>query len=173
MGGAGDDTLEGNAGSDFIDGGTGNDMLSGGAGNDTLSGRAGVDTVFERLDTDATIDQLTITSVELGTDSTDSIEGLVLIGGMSNNRFDATNASVPVTLLGGLGNDSLIGSSLRDVLIGGHRSDSRAGVDTLTGGGQIDLLDDDPDDSRIDTAQDRIVADLFARLPQWIGIVDQ
>ena len=43
LGGAGNDTLNGNSGIDYLDGGAGNDKLYGGSGADTLIGGTGND----------------------------------------------------------------------------------------------------------------------------------
>ena len=45
MGGAGDDTINGNGGDDEIFGGVGQDTLSGGSGVDQISGGAGLDII--------------------------------------------------------------------------------------------------------------------------------
>ena len=100
-----------------------------------------------------------------------SIEAVILIGGLSNNTLNASLATVPVTLLGGLGNDTLIGGSQADVLIGGHRADSTAGTDSLTGGLGSDTFDNDPADTRVTAVGDTVLADVFATLPSWIDAV--
>jgi Ca2+-binding RTX toxin-like protein len=111
-GGPGDDTLTG---------GSQNDTLSGGPGDDDLDGGGGTDVLTITED-----GQLSITTTQTfgqGTDSFANIEQAVLEGGSSNNRLDASLATIPVTLLGRAGNDILLGGSAADVLDGG------AGID--------------------------------------------
>ena len=119
------------------------------------------------INVDATINGIAVTATGLGTDTVATIEGIVLIGGMAANTFNASASSVAVTLLGGNGNDTLIGSSKADVLIGGNRADSTAGTDSITGGTGVDTLDNDPNDVHVGTG-DNVVANVFAALPSWI-----
>ena len=111
-GGPGDDTLTG---------GGQNDTLSGGAGDDDLDGGGGTDVLTISQD-----GHLTITTTQTfgqGTDTFANIEQAVLEGGSRNNRLDASLATIPVTLLGLGGSDTLLGGSAADVLDGG------AGID--------------------------------------------
>jgi Ca2+-binding RTX toxin-like protein len=66
----------------------------------------------------------------LGTDRLATVEQAILSAsvGSAPNGFNAFNFSGPVTLNGGLGNDTLIGGAASDVLIGGP------GSNTLNGG---------------------------------------
>lgn len=107
-GGPGDDTLAG---------GSQNDTLSGGAGDDDLDGGGGIDVLNITED-----GHLTITTTQTfgqGTDSFANIEQAVLEGGTRNNRLDASQSIIPVTLLGQSGNDTLLGGSAVDLLDGG------------------------------------------------------
>lgn len=154
-GGAGDDTAAGNEGNDTLNGGSGRDVLDGGSGDDTVSGQggsgdvltggsgddlvnggAGIDTIFETADVNFT---LTATSLAgNGSDTLTSIERAILVGGDSDNLIDTsmfTGMGIEgVLLLGGSGNDVLIGSPHVDQLNGS------AGNDTLLGGGNRDTL---------------------------------
>ena len=163
-GGAGDDTGLGNSGNDTISGGSGRDVLDGGGGDDTVSGQggsgdvltggsgddrvnggAGIDTIFETADVDFT---LTATSLAgLGTDSLISIERAILVGGDGDNLIDTsmfTGTGIEgVLLLGGSGNDVLIGSPHVDQLNGSAGDDTLLGAnsrDTLRGGSGRDVL---------------------------------
>lgn len=168
VGSTGNDTLLGSAFNDTLDGGNGDDVLSGGAGNDALIGGNGNDIRYESLDVNATIEGTTVTATGLGTDSSNSLEGIVLIGGANANLFNASAATVRVTLIGGAGNDTLIGGAQADVLIGGNRADSTSGTDSLTGNGGVDSLDNDPADTRVDAGADTVLGNIFASLPSWI-----
>ena len=112
-GGLGDDTLKGGAGADSLDGGLGDDDLDGGGGVDVL-----------KITEDGDLSITTTQTFGQGTDSFASIEQATLEGGSSNNRLDASSATIPVTLLGQGGNDVLLGGSAADVLNGGPGSDS-------------------------------------------------
>ena len=163
-GGAGDDTAAGNEGNDTINGGSGRDMLDGGAGDDTVSGQggsgdvltggsgndqvnggAGIDTIFETADVNFT---LTATSLAgNGSDTLTSIERAILVGGDSDNLIDTsmfTGTGIEgVLLLGGSGNDVLIGSPHIDQLNGSAGDDTLLGAnsrDTLRGGSGRDVL---------------------------------
>jgi Ca2+-binding RTX toxin-like protein len=169
QGNDGDDTLLGSSGRDLLQGGAGNDVLSGGDSIDTIDGGLGTDTFFESGSSD-----FAVTGVKIArgggstTESVSNIEGIVLIGGVGNNALDASRASVPVTLLGGAGNDMLAGGSLADVLIGGNRASSTNGLDTLNGLAGNDQFDNDPADTRTTDAGDQVLANIFAQLPSWI-----
>ena len=147
-------------------------MLSGGASIDTIDGGLGTDTFFESGNSDFVVTGLKIAgSGGSTTESVSNIEGIVLIGGASNNALDASRASVPGTLLGGGGNDILAGSPLADVLIGGNRASSANGRDTLLGYAGNDLFDNDPNDNRTTDAGDQVLANIFAQLPSWIDAI--
>lgn len=154
-GGAGNDTAAGNSGSDTINGGSGRDSLDGGDGDDTVSGQgssgdvltggpgidrvnggAGVDTVSETANVDFVLTASLLTGN--GDDTLLGIERAILVGGSGDNQIDASMFTGPdiegVLLLGGSGNDILIGSPHVDQLNGS------AGLDTLLGGNSRDTL---------------------------------
>ena len=132
-GGLGDDLLAGGIGDDALDGGAGNDLLAGGAGDDVIDGGDGVDTVSYADDEAGVVIDLAVGEAsgdDVGTDTLIGIENV--IGGAGNDTLigdDAANV-----LDGGLGNDTIDGGAGNDVLIGG------AGNDVLTGGDGDDLL---------------------------------
>ncbi len=150
IGGAKDDTLEGLNDSDYLDGkggndtiqgGLGNDTLVGGYGNDTIKGGNGQDRLIETADSDFTLTNNQLTSNLLGTDRLFAIEEVYLIGGFSNNLFNASRTNrIQVTFEGGFGNDTLIGGTQNDFLIGG------AGNDLLRGNQGNDTLQADTGD---------------------------
>lgn len=168
QGGDGDDTLMGTVGRDLLQGQGGNDVLSGGASSDTLDGGAGTDATYETGNANFVVSGIRVTVGTTATDSALSIEGVVLVAGPGNNKLDATNSSVPVTLLGGLGNDTLIGSAFADVLIGGNRASNAGGIDNLNGLGGADKFDNDPNDTRTTDSGDQVIANIFSQLPAWI-----
>ena len=191
-GDSGDDTLNGDGGHDWVSGGdgedavygqSGNDTLSGGPANDTIGGGSGFDTLLEVTDSavvvvtsNAVLGLNGIPTESLAIPST--IEALHLIGGASANKIDASQSSRPITIEGGLGNDTLIGSRFADLLIGGSGRDSligNAGQDTLNGGAGNDFISGGDDaDSLIggtgsdtlqgDTGADSIRYDIYDRL---------
>ncbi len=144
-------------------------MIDGGLQNDVLDGGNGTDIVYEKADSNFTINGLQITSTATGTETTVNTEGFAIVGGVGNNRLDASLSSVAVVLLGGSGNDTLIGSALADVLLGGSRATPTAGTDSLTGGGGADKLDDDASDTRVTDGLDQVqLSAVLAALPAWL-----
>lgn len=144
LGGAGNDTLigwaddnsslEGNAGNDSLVGGNADDYLFGGAGNDTLIGGTGSDradyfgTAAVNVDLGTTVAQNTIGA---GTDLLSGIENVS--GGLGND-----------TLVGSSGNNELWGDAGADSITGGTGNDTLGGgidsvADTLIGGTGDDL----------------------------------
>jgi hypothetical protein len=113
--------LAGGPGNDTLTGGSQNDTLSGGLGDDDLDGGGGTDVLT--ITQDGHLSITTTQTLGQGTDTFANIEQAVLEGGSRNNRLDASQATIPVTLLGQSGNDTLSGGSAADVLDGG------AGID--------------------------------------------
>jgi Ca2+-binding RTX toxin-like protein len=84
----------------------------------------------------------------LNADSTPAITGIAVLGGGGNDKItiDQTNGGItlPATLVGGGGNDSLTGAAGNDLLVGGGGDDVLVGGDgddKLIGGGGTDSLD--------------------------------
>lgn len=155
LGGAGTDSLNGGDGNDRVDGGTGDgDSVTGGLGRDTLIGGAGLnDQLVERVNGTQSLLKSSLTGV-LGQDSHSGFERATFFGGDGNDLINAAGApaSLSVTLIGQLGNDTLTGGAGSDVLQGGEGNDAlsgsggddtlagQAGTDTLTGGAGSDAL---------------------------------
>jgi T1SS-143 domain-containing protein len=167
-GGAGNDVITGGGGNDYLIGGSGNDtfnygindgndVVDGGTGNDTLAitGTSGQDLLYAYV-TGGAITQVngsTVTSIESITAD--------LVGGTTDTLQYVTSDAVSVNLAngaatgftsisnienvtGGDGNDTLIGSSVANVINGGNGNDTirgGGGNDTIDGGAGIDLLD--------------------------------
>lgn len=115
-GGAGDDRLAGDAGPDRIAGGAGSDTIQGGADADTLDGGAGSDALDYG-------DHASSVVVDLASPQSGSAGEGDMVAGFE----DAT---------GGMGNDTLRGTSGPNDLRGGPGTDTvdgRAGDDTLDG----------------------------------------
>ncbi len=181
VGGSGDDAivgnvganvLRGNAGADRLDGMGGDDTLFGGDGRDTLSDGAGADSLFVEADDDvvvaaadaaaddfdggAGVDDLIysaassnlIIDLRLGTASgtdvgNDRVAGFErVVGGSGNDRMIG---DAPTRLLGGgTGNDTLLGGMGNNALWGGAGNDNLrgfAGFDWLNGGVGDDRLE--------------------------------
>lgn len=175
-GAAGNDTLLGGTRADGIDGGDGDDVLLGGAGADVISGGAGFDYWWEKADSDFTVSGVTIASTVTGTEISTGIERIVVIGGVGNNTLNATASSLPVVLIGGKGNDNLIGSSQVDVLTGGNRNDATVaggdGTDTLGGEAGDDIYEADANDTLIaGPGNDATIPDVFILLPDWVDAI--
>ncbi|BDM79444.1 calcium-binding protein [Acaryochloris marina] len=133
LGGDGNDYLDGGAYGDTLEGGDGDDHLTGGTGKDRFMGGAGFDTVIESDDIDFELTKNKL--IGTWTDTLDSIEHVILSGGDSNNKLDASQFQGTVHLNGGEGHDQLIGGQQGDVLV------SSSGNDSLTGGAGTDTFD--------------------------------
>lgn len=133
QGGDGNDYLDGGAYGDTLEGGNGDDHLTGGTGKDRLLGGAGFDTVIESDDIDFELTENKL--IGTWTDTLDSIEHVILSGGDSNNKLDASQFQGTVHLHGGEGHDQLTGGQQGDVLV------SSSGNDSLTGGAGADTFD--------------------------------
>lgn len=116
-----DDNIDGGTGLDTINGGSGNDTVNGGPGSDLLAGRAGSDLLTVHGSGKLSITPLLTSGV--GTDSHSEFEAAMISGDISNDRIDATAATIPVTLLGQSGSDTLLGGSAADSLDGGDGTD--------------------------------------------------
>ena len=139
-----DMVLTGDTGDDVLTGGAGDDLLDGLGGKDTLDGGAGDDTLLAGFD-----------------DGT----GDVFIGGAGNDIYDIANSAVSTfdfnvdlaaesdqygntlegieNVLGGSGDDTLVGDDADNMLHGGAGNDvltASAGDDTLTGGVGDDIF---------------------------------
>ena len=115
-GGDGDDLLVGGTGNDVLNGNWGDDTLEGGPGDDTLNGFWGTDTAFYAQD----VAGVTVT-LDIADDGTPS--GTATGADIGNDTLvDIEN------VVGGYGNDTLIGNGYSNVLEGG------AGDDILDGG---------------------------------------
>ena len=142
-GGAGDDTLTGGSAIDTLNGGPDADLLDGGAGNDALNGDAGDDTFLGGVGNDAF-------TGGIGTDTANYSARvspvIVTIDGTANDGVsgELDNVKTDVeSVIGGDGNDALVGSSAANVLSGGPGQDSLdgdTGNDTLDGGAQADVF---------------------------------
>jgi Ca2+-binding RTX toxin-like protein len=144
---AGDDSISGTsiskvllawagAGTDTVSGGTGSDTLDGGPGADLwlINGTALADAMS--VQADAVAGRLRSTR---GTETDrfvfDSGDSVLVQGGDGNDNLSVlSNVSLPVTLSGGLGNDTLTGGGGPATLQGND------GNDILTGGTAADVL---------------------------------
>ena len=150
-GGYGDDTLLGGVGNDSLDGYNGADYLNGEGGNDTLNGGAGNDTLVYQSDAKAYFnggsgnDVLIVTGndavfINCSTNRFSGVE--TLLGGVGDDTLIAGASGIVMN--GGVGNDSIVGGSSRDSLYGGAGDDTldgrSAGNDWLDGGIGNDYL---------------------------------
>ncbi len=142
-GAEGNDQIEGGAGNDRLFGGSDNDVLTGGEGNDLLDGDAGIDTASYAGAAAAVRVQLNLAGPQqtlgAGMDTLAEIENL--IGSAFNDSLVGTTGGN--TILGGDGADSIRGLAGADLLEGGAGNDSirgDAGAQTIAGGDGNDLL---------------------------------
>ncbi|HEX5620620.1 MAG TPA: calcium-binding protein [Solirubrobacteraceae bacterium] len=142
-GGAGDDALTGGSAADTLNGGPDADRLDGGAANDTLNGDAGDDTFLGGVGND-------VFNGGIGTDVADYTGRvspvIVTIDGTGNDGGPGETDNVKTdveNVIGGDGNDALVGSSAVNVLTGGPGQDSLdgdTGNDVLDGGVGADVF---------------------------------
>jgi Ca2+-binding RTX toxin-like protein len=124
-GGSGNDTLLGSSAANVVRGGGGNDSIDGGSGADVLDGGAGIDSATYQTRTG----DLTVRLDNLANDG---------------QAGEADNVINTETVLGGTGNDLLVGSKFRDMLSGGPGNDTLLGLDQddgLQGGPGTDITD--------------------------------
>jgi Ca2+-binding RTX toxin-like protein len=139
----GNDSLSGGNGNDVLLGGYGDDTLNGGSGSNNLIGGPGNDVVQVVDDTDITLDLSSRVTHGGNIDYLNNIEQVQLIGGESNNRLSANQATISVKLEGQGGNDELVGGRFDDTLVGGTGDDTIAGgmgTNYLYGGAGKDVF---------------------------------
>ena len=142
----GNDVVYGLTGDDTLNGGGGNDILEGGDDGDALSGSSGTDAAAYMTATSGLTADLNNTGVNTGDaagDTYSSIENLI------GSAFD----------------DTLRGTSTRNIITGGDGDDimnGRAGNDILEGGRGADFMNGSTgnDTARYDTASSAVRADL-------------
>lgn len=129
-GGDGPDVLVGSAGANSLNGNAGGDTLDGGAGPDSLEGGSERDVVTYASRGAAE-------SVDVSLDGAANDGGAIDGGGHDNVRTTVER------VIGGAGNDELIGSDAANALTGNGGADAltgAAGNDTLVGGDGVDAL---------------------------------
>ena len=154
IGGKGDDQIFGEAGNDLITWnlGDGTDLVEGGADFDILQVNAGkASEVFAITANGARVrfDELSSApfSLDIGT-----VENLVLKAGGGNDSVSATGnlaALIQLTIDGGFGNDTILGSNGIDILLGGDGNDfidGQQGKDVAFLGAGNDVFQWDPGD---------------------------
>jgi len=190
FGGRGNDTLTGGSGTDRLSGQSGNDTLLGKGGTDTLFGSTGDDTLpggdtdlnEGGAGTDTTevnggngAEQFTTTAngtrvrfdrvdpapfaIDIGT-----VEKLTLNANGGNDSYSATGnlaALIAVTVDGGTGDDTILGTNGVDTLLGGDNNDfvdGQQGNDVAFLGAGNDVFQWDPGDGS-DTIEGQAGAD--------------
>lgn len=155
FGGSGNDLMTGDAGDDRLFGDDGNDVLEGGAGRDTVYGGAGDDRIIANVadgdDTywgDAGEDTLDYSAISANI-TADLGNGLMQHGSVSSSQSGTDATFGFEDFIGGSGNDTIIASSVANVMDGGAGNDTYvfhsaadADGDTIKGfqpGDKIDL----------------------------------
>lgn len=141
-GGAGDDQLDGGAGDDVLQGGDGNDRLIGGAGDDFLFGGAGNDRLIGGEGNDLLDGGDGIDTADYAAETTGVTVDLA--AGKANGEGIGRDTLTGIeNVIGGAGNDVLIGNDLANILDGGAGNDrivAGAG-DTVLGGAGDDVIE--------------------------------
>jgi Ca2+-binding RTX toxin-like protein len=173
-GGADDDTLRGGDGDDTVQGGDGTNVLFGGAGADRIEGGAGKDTVSyaDRTnpvrvtigvggadDGNATDDSATVPNkrddiaYQVETIVGTELDDVITVGSLNSSEIgnidgkggrDTLVADRRSKLIGGTGDDTLLGSPYADTLDGG------IGNDLLKGGAEVDAENGGDGNDRFD-----------------------
>ncbi len=142
IGGAGNDVLTGGNRNDQIDGGEGNDRITGGAGSDILVAGPGSDHLVDIVSGNSALGETQLSSGE-GTDVISDFEKATLNGTAANDRIDARTFEHPITVNGGAGDDTILGTGHHDVLNGDAGDDwvyGYGGNDRLAGGAGADSM---------------------------------
>jgi Ca2+-binding RTX toxin-like protein len=141
LGGDGDDVIVSGSAADQLAGGPGDDVLDGGAGADSIDGGPGRDTADYSLRANPVV---------------------VLLDGRPNDgeRAESDNVVNVERVLGGAGNDVLVGDAGANELSGGP------GDDAIAGHGGADVLSGGP-------GRDGINADDPVAIPDTVGCGDQ
>ncbi len=163
FGGAGNDTLTGGDGNDQMFGESGNDRMIWNPGDDSdlMEGGAGIDTAEVNGGNGAEVFTATANGARVRFDRLDpapfaldigTTENLVVNMNGGDDRFSATGnlaALISVTVDGGAGNDTILGSNGADLLIGGAGDDfidGQQGNDVAFLGAGNDTFQWDPGD---------------------------
>ncbi|WP_149497533.1 right-handed parallel beta-helix repeat-containing protein [Roseiconus lacunae] len=132
LGNVGNDRIDAGDGDDFVDGGRGDDIAEGGAGDDTIEGGDGDDRILGGPGSD-------LLSGGDGHDYIDGGSGVDTIAGEAGDDTIDAGPSVGDTLLGGDGDDTLIGSDLGSEIDPDFADDQRFG-DYIDAGAGNDLI---------------------------------
>ena len=137
---SGDDIITGGAGNDLLYGQNGNDTLTGGAGNDLLDGGSGTDSVDYSDHTAGLTINLSLTAAQgIAPGETDTIRNIEnVVGGSGDDSIIGTTAANVIQ--GGIGNDALNGGSGSDIAkMAGYQST----YTMSTVNGQVQIQDND------------------------------
>lgn len=157
FGSDGNDVIIGSDFPEFIDAGYGDDTLTGNGGNDLLVGGPDNDLLREVAyvdQTDGQISTITLTDESLvlkrlgttvSSDLLEEIERVDLSGGPLRDLLDATGFTSPlgVTISGGGGNDTVLGTNAADLILtlaGADSIQGNEGNDTIVSGGGNDIV---------------------------------
>ncbi len=152
LGGSGNDTLVGNDFNNALFGNAGNDLLNGAAGSDTLVGGPGDDAYYFQTSSGSDLDKITEFAGQ-GTDTlrfnNQTVAIKINLGVTSNQdvrstqRIRLSSGAAIENVIGGSGDDILIGNTLNNTLTGNDGNDVLVGAngnDTLSGGNGRDIL---------------------------------
>ncbi|KUL33764.1 calcium-binding protein [Actinoplanes awajinensis] len=135
LSGDGNDRLYGGNGNDFLHGSNGADRVEGGAGNDVFSGDAGADILLGGSGRDSVNYSGYTKPVSVDLDGASRDDGAA-------GEHDTVGSDIEI-LMGGAGNDRLVGNAAANEI------DGFGGGDVILGGSGNDLLDGGDGDNKI------------------------
>ncbi|WP_392535477.1 beta strand repeat-containing protein [Nostoc sp. C117] len=141
----------GNSSNNILTGNSGNNILAGGNGNDTYAFNASTPLGSDRIQEITTGGNDTLNFGNTSTDARVNL-GITTTQTVNNNlKLTLSANNVIENVVGGNGNDRLIGNTLNNTLNGGSGNDvltGRSGADTLIGGAGNDILSGGSDSDR-------------------------
>ena len=142
LGGAVADSLSGSAGDDILRGGGGPDTLAGNLGVDLLDGGPGTDPDVMFGDTTADVFNSQADTVDYSARTT-AVNATITFGTGGTVTIDGDVLHDVPNIIGGSGNDRLVGNFVKNTLRGGpgiDRLDGKQGDDTLIGDAGNDVI---------------------------------
>jgi len=144
IGGGGNDSITGTQTANVLQGGGGKDTLVGAQGNDTLSGGNKNDSLVGQRGADFLVGGAGTLDIVSYEEKREPVS--ITIDDLANDGVQAESDNIAATaegFVGGIGNDSIIGSGKPNLIFGGAGDDTLrggSGNDSITGGAGLDSI---------------------------------